>query len=417
MLSIFRNPEMKRICARLLLLQLILAVIVFIFVQYNMMGLNGVISGQNTALLGKILYSHPELENEIVGYITKGASPDEMAAGKQVLKQYGYSKDMDISLQPVLKDFSGSFTIYSSFLVLLFFIPLLLLVILEYKKIFDMVQKTSNAAEKVVEGDFTVELKEEGEGEFAILSHSFNAMADRLKSNIEILRNEKLFLKNMISDISHQLKTPLSSLIMFNDIMLEKKDMDEDSRKDFLLRNRSQLFRMEWLILSLLKLARLETGAINFEKRMTSLGVCVKKSLESMKSVTEDKKQKVTLKGGLEDVCFCGDEEWTTEALTNIIKNSIEHTKDGGEISIEISKSPLFCRIEITDNGEGIDKQDLPHIFERFYKGKSDLKSESIGIGLAIAKNIVEGQDGTIHVSSEKGRGSKFTITFLKGIV
>ncbi|MEL5864892.1 sensor histidine kinase [Clostridium cochlearium] len=153
-------------------------------------------------------------------------------------------------------------------------------------------------------------------------------------------------------------------------------------------------------------------------KEKNILGInCIQKALISLKFKSDEKHQKIVVSGNLDNVYFYVDEQWTIEAILNIIKNCIEHTKEGGEIKVHISETPLFSRILIEDNGEGIDKKDLPHIFERFYKGSNSVNAESVGIGLALTKVIIERQGGTILVNSKKGKGSKFTITFLKGII
>lgn len=389
----------------------------FLFIRCEMESINKIIVNQNIAQFGKIIESHPELEEKIAKLYTKKATASEVKKGRQVLMEYGYYEELSHNKEPVLKEFYANHEVKTSSIMLAFIFPYLILILKVYGDVFKKVNKVSTAAEKVVDGDLDVLLPEEGEGKFNILGHNFNIMANRMKSNVESLRNEKIFLKNIISDISHQLKTPLSSLLAMNELMIENRDMNEDLRMDFMQKSNSQLIRMDWLVKNLLKIARLEAGAIRFKKDTVSLGDCAKDSLTPLMDKLENKKQKVIFKGEIDNVYFVGDEEWTIEALTNIIKNCIEHTKEYGEIVIEVSETPIFSSISIEDNGEGIDKKDILHIFERFYKGSNSAKAESIGIGLALSKAIIEGQDGSISVDSEIGRGSKFNVTFLKGVI
>ncbi|MCM0649171.1 HAMP domain-containing histidine kinase [Clostridium swellfunianum] len=415
--SLLKNPEVKSILIKLLVLHIFFVLIIFVFSSYETSQLKRSIVNQNEALVGSILMKHPELEREIIGIVTGKATHQEIEAGRIVLKQYGYTELMSNASEPSLEAFYNSFRLKASGTIFLFLIPLLILILKEYSKAFGKVRKISMAAERVIEGDFSVALPDDREGDFGILGHNFNLMANRLKLSLERLKEDKIFLKNIISDISHQLKTPLTSLVMFNDLMLEDINMGEQLREDFLEKSRSQLNRMEWLILNLLKVARLEAGAIEFKKENIPLMNSVNKMINVLGSKAEAKEQRFIVKGSTEDVRFNGDEEWTAEALINIAKNSIEHTEKGGEITVELSETPLFSSIIIQDDGEGIDKKDLPHIFERFYKGSSTVKTESIGIGLALSKLIVEAQNGSISVYSEKMKGTRFVITFLKGVI
>lgn len=415
--SILKNPEAKSIIIKLIIFQSIFAGIIYVFLNYQFHKLNENIVNENSMIIGSVLYEHPELENDIIKYVTKESTEEQIIKGKEILKQYGYYESMKITSQPLLKNFYKSFQIRYTLVFILALIPLIGIVLLEYKNIFQKVKKISNASEKVIEGDHSLILKEDEEGDFAILAHNFNLMSNRLKLSLHKLKEDKVFLKNIISDISHQLKTPLTSLVTINELLLTHKEMEEEVRIDFLQKSESQLSRMEWLIINLLKIARLEAQAINFQKKNV-LGInFIEKALGSLKVKSDEKYQKMTVSGDLDDVYFYVDEQWTVEAVLNIIKNCIEHTKEGGEIKIHISETPLFSRILIEDNGEGIDKKDLPHIFERFYKGSNSVNAESVGIGLALTKVIIESQGGTILVNSEKGKGSKFDITFLKGII
>lgn len=413
---IFRNSEIKSTTLKLLILQILFVLAASLFARFELNKLQKTIVNSNEALIGNILLKHPELESDIVGFVTKEASQKDVEKGKEILKQYGYSEEMPLISNPWIKDFYNSFQLKNGLLGLMWYVPLLIVILYEYKNLFKKVRKISHAAEKVVEGDFSLILPEDSEGDFAILGHNFNTMANRLKLSLERLKEDKIFLKNIISDISHQLKTPLSSLIMFNELMLQDTNMEEELREDFLERNKSQLDRMEWLILNLLKMARLESGSIEFKKEKISLLGPAHKAVNALKDKADAKAQNLCIKGD-SSVCFIGDEEWTAEGIINILKNCIEHTGVGGEIIIELMETPLFSRVLIEDQGEGIDKKDLPHVFERFYRGSSTIKTESVGIGLALTRVIVEQQGGTIDVYSEKGKGTKFTITFLKSVI
>lgn len=407
-----KNIEYKNTIIKIIIFQTVLSLTIFLALNSEINNINKKIIEQNTALIGKILNTNPELETEIINIITKENTKEDIMNGENILENYGYHVDMNKRVQPLLKETTPNIEIKISLFVLLSLIPLIILIRSEYKKVYGKVRQISYAAERVVEGDFSIVLKEEGEGDFNILNHSFNQMADRLKNSIEILQKERIFLKDTISDISHQLKTPLSSLIMLNDLILQDKNMEEEVQRDFLEKISIQLERMEWLIVNLLKIARIEAGAIEFKKDKIKAIEPIKIALSTLSMNIEEKEQNIKIMGNLESV-FYGDKDWTAEAIINIIKNSIEHSEDGEIIEIFLEETPLFTNIIIKDYGEGIDKKDIPHIFERFYKVSSEIKPDSIGIGLNLSKLIVESQNATISVKSEKGKETEFIITFL----
>ena len=415
--KIFKNPEFKSIMLKLLILQFVFMIFILILVSYEFIAINRIVSHKSIAMVGKILHAYPELESQIVGIITKEATAGQIDKGSRVLTKYGYTQDISIFNQPGLKELYQGAGLKIGILVLIFLIPLLYLIKREYSQIYAKVTRVSQVSERVIHGDFSIVLPEENEGDFALLNHQFNQMANRIKANLEHLKDDKVFLKNIISDISHQLKTPLSSLIVINELMLNDENMDKETRREFLIRSLSQLERIEWLIINLLKMARLEAGAIEFKSETIPLIQPVKKALSALDLKIQEKNQKILISQKDEKILLHGDLEWTAEALTNILKNCIEHTEVDGDIYIDLSESPLFSRIVIKDTGEGIHHRDLPHIFKRFYRGSSSVKAESIGIGLALAKSIVESQNGTISVRSKKGKGTEFTVTFLKGII
>lgn len=415
-MSVMRNPELKQGMAKMAAFHILFVLLVLLLINSEMVKLNHQITDQNIALLGRMLSVNTDLESQLVPLVTRQATAAEVENARRVLAQYGYQDTMPAASQPVLKDFYRSFELHTGLALTFYLLPLLLLLFREYHTVYQKTARISHAAEKVVEGNFTIRLPEAREGEFAILGHSFNLMAERLHLSLNKLQEDKDFLKNIISDISHQLKTPLSSLITMNELLLQGKVSPEHTR-EFLDKSRSQLNRMEWLIISMLKMARLEAGAIQFRSVPTLLNNPVEAAVNSLHLKIEEKQQTVAITGMPDTAMFTGDEEWTSEALTNIIKNCVEHTPRNGTIRLHLEETPLFSRLTIQDDGEGIAPRDLPHIFERFYKGANSIKAESVGIGLALARVIVEGQGGTLTACSKKGEGAQFIMTFLKGVI
>lgn len=414
--TIFKNPEIKTFLSKLLLIHIIFTVLIMLFIHNEISTINKNIVNANTNIAGQILYKHPELEEDIIHTITKPATEEEIQTGKKVLKKYSYDENIKANNQPYLCGLVQSLQLKTLLLILVYLIPLVLLATFEYKKLYNKIKVLSKASEDVMNGDFKVIENNNNEGDFAILSCNFNSMSNRLRLSLEGLENDKIFLKNIISDISHQLKTPLSSLSAMNEIMLYDTNMSLIDKKSFIEKSHSQLNRMEWLIINLLKIARLESGSIQFKAISFPIIDSINAAVSCL-SVMASKKQ-ITIDSSSDDnICIRGDKEWTVEAFTNILKNSIEHTNQNGKITIQLSETGIYSSITIEDNGEGIDKKDIPHIFERFYKGTSTVKAESIVIGLSLSKIIIEAQNGTISVYSEKGKGAKFTITFLKFII
>ncbi|SFF48779.1 HAMP domain-containing protein [Paenibacillus algorifonticola] len=412
MIEVIRNPEWKSIAVKALALQLLLSLFMFFFINSQVGSINQTIVDQNAALIGYVLKKQPQVENEIIHYITQGAEESEITEGKRILEQYGYKEDMSVEDQPALSGIA--LPMNTAALVLLFVIPFMLLLLWEYRKLFDKIKTVAVAAEQVVERQFDKPLPENEEGDFGSLGRSFNAMAGRLNNSLEQLKQEKTFLHNLLSDISHQLKTPLASLIVFNENLLNDPKMKEEMKVTFLERSRQQLERMEWLIVSLLKLARVEAGAILFHDEVIRMRELIENAVQSLRLLSVQKMQKIYIRGG-DEILVQADEEWLTEAFINLIKNALEHTPKEGEIHIVLEVTPLFYTVIIRDHGEGISPEDLPHIFKRFYRGRSTAKPQSIGIGLSLTKLIIEEQGGIITVASKRGEGTEFRISFLKG--
>lgn len=414
--GLFRNREVKDILIKTALVQLIflIALSMYQFSALNRIK-NGVAEAQ-AEIVGRLVINHPELEEEIVGSITKGASGEDIKRGTEVLSAYGYTNKMILGSEPVISKYIGGINLILFAIFSVHTLLLILLILKGYGSVFQKIRDITLSIQEILKGNYERHLSEGEEGDFSILGHHFNTMSRMIKQNLQLLNKERTFLKDILSDISHQLKTPMSSLIMLNDLMLEKRNMEEEKRLDFLNKTGVQLSRMNWLIKSLLKVARLEARAIVYKSEEIPLAEIVDRAIGPVRIAAGLKNIEIGVRDE-KKASFRGDGEWTSEALLNIVKNCIEHTPEGGRIDIELDTTPISSTVKILDTGEGISREDLTHIFERFYKGSNSMKDDSIGIGLAMSKSIVEGQGGEIRVKSEKGKGTEFTVTFLRGVI
>lgn len=408
----FINPELKRSSEVLLFLNIIFFIVMILTMKMYYDNLKKDYIKTFGAIVTKVGRSDPKLIKEIMPVVTNGIHDEDKMSGIRMLKQYGLTEDLENELFPYI---NKSYMKYNFFIFIEIFIITFVLFVLNYIQhgyFYERIRRLNIGAKKIIDGDYDISIVEDREGDFSKLSTSFNSMKGIIRNNLDELKKEKIFLVNLLSDISHQLKTPLSSMIVYNDILLNKQVSKEQSRT-FLINSRSQLYRMNWLIKSILKLARLDAKAIQFNMESQSLNETVLYSIEALDEKIKNAGVKVNLNQESE-VVFPHDREWICEALINIIKNCVEHVTREGNIDIDIMENPIYRRIIISDTGEGIAKEDLPNIFKRFYKAKNSNNRESIGIGLALAKSIIESHHGIIDASSILGEGSTFTITFLK---
>ncbi|QHA93735.1 HAMP domain-containing sensor histidine kinase [Bacillus sp. N1-1] len=276
------------------------------------------------------------------------------------------------------------------------------------------IERLSGYLRQISSGDYTLDVRNNYEGELSILKNDIYKVTMMLSEHRSLLQEDKVKLTNAISDISHQLKTPLTSMLVMVDLVSDP-NLDEEKRVEFTTNIRIQLERIEWLVSSLLKLSKIDAGTIAFKKESISPRQVIQKAVESILIPVDIKQQNLTISGD-DTATFVGDFNWTSEALLNILKNCVEHTDEGGTISLSYSDNPLYTEIIISDNGNGIPKEDLPYIFKRFYRGKN-AGDDSVGIGLAMAYSIITSQNGDIEVTSEQGTGTEFKIKFYKQVV
>ncbi|MEH7275096.1 sensor histidine kinase [Neobacillus vireti] len=311
----------------------------------------------------------------------------------------------------------AAIVLFSAHVALFVFVTAALLILcslLFTKWRYNEIAKLSGYLRRITSGDYSLDLRDNHEGELSILKSDIYKVTLKLSEHSSLLQQDKVKLTNAISDISHQLKTPLTSMMVMADLLGDTK-LEDSKRVEFTENIRVQLERIEWLVSSLLKLSKMDAGTVPFKKDTVYVAELVERAIQPV-LVPMDVKQLTLHITGDKEVSFIGDFNWSTEALINIFKNCVEHTEDSGEISISFSENTLFTQIIISDNGKGIPKEDLPYIFKRFYKGKN-AGEESIGIGLAMAYSIIKSQQGDFEVRSEISKGTQFFIKFYKRVI
>ena len=331
--------------------------------------------------------------------------------GNKFLAGIGLSNNTDIENLPYVSIVKNT-TLISLFVMLFLWTLLLFLgtmLFLYHRE--RLYKKSENIIKDYIDGNYTVHLPQSNEGNIYQLLASVDQLATMLQAKNNTEQKTKEFLKNTISDISHQLKTPLSALMMYQEIIENEPDNPE-TVKEFSFKIGTALKRIEQLIQSMLKITRIDAGSIYFEKSNYSIHNILNHAINELTTRANNEKKEIVINGDLEQMLYC-DIEWTGEAIGNIVKNALDHTDAGGKITISWERTPAMIRIFITDNGHGIAQEDIHHIFKRFYQSKNTSDSQGIGLGLPLAKAVVEGQGGILSVQSERLQGTTFTLSFL----
>jgi len=271
------------------------------------------------------------------------------------------------------------------------------------------ISSLSEQIDKILHGNDSVDLSAFNEGELSILHSEIQKMTVRLREQTDTLRKDKSYLADSLADIAHQMRTPMTSIRMLASF-LARPELDAEQRLEFGRELESLLSRIDWLLAALLKISKIDAGTANFAKEEIPIYKLLKKAAEPLEIPLD--LRNITLNINCDkDITVTGDLNWTAEAIGNILKNCMEHTPESGRIEINCSWNAVFTEIKIQDNGNGIDKSDLPHIFERFYQGKHS-RDGSFGVGLALCRMILSAQNATVKAENNPEGGACFIMKF-----
>ena len=366
------------------------------------------------AIVGAVLENYPDVsEYELVEILNSTSGEDNSMPGSSALSRSVFEKfGIDIEKEAVIVENTRSHRLFMTVntVLLLFGIAAIVFVLFRYdrnraKDIADI----TRTIERINKRNYELSIDTISEDELSILKHEIYKTTVMLREAADNSNADKLNLKRSLEDISHQLKTPLTSILVMLDNLIDNPDMNAEVREDFIRSIRRETFNINFFVQAILKLSRFDSNTVSFIKEETDLGSLIDNAMKNVSVLCDLRNVTLTVEGDVAARLVC-DGKWQTEALTNILKNSVEHSREDGKIVIRCSQNSVYTMIEIRDFGKGIPAKDLPHVFERFYKGENT-SSDSIGIGLALAKTIIEENNGTVSVCSDES-GTSFRIKY-----
>ena len=358
------------------------------------------------SIIELIQSKYPEIStDEIVKIVNSKKIPQ-----KDLLKKYG----IDLEKNAIILDNNKTNNKFMKIEISIIFIGsiILLLIFIIYEINQDKeIDEITKYLEAINNKNYTLKIDENSEDELSILKNELYKVTVMLRENASNSLKDKVNLKIALEDISHQLKTPLTSILIILDNLIDNPEMDYQTRVEFLHDFKREAVRIQSLIQSILKLSKFDSNTVQFIKQDIYLKQIVDEAIKNTEALADLKNIKINVEGNKKIKLNC-DLLWQTEAVTNILKNCIEHSSKNTKIDIKYNNNSFYSYITITDYGEGISKEDISHIFERFYRGKNS-SNESIGIGLSLSKTIIESNNGIITVESNNNK-TTFTIKYFK---
>lgn len=411
-MKIFENKNIKYLILPMIILTITASIAITIqtIKQYKTVTIT--LNEKIAEIMGKISESNPEIDSrEIIEILNSAKNTEQYEKGQKELSKYGIEIDKINSIKLIENQMKTNLKL-NILIIVLFSILWMTIIVLYLRKRDKKIKQITNYINQIKNKKYDLNIEENTEDELSNLKNELYKITIMLKEESEISKKDKENLKMSVEDISHQLKTPLTSITIMLDNLKDNPNMEEKTKQKFIFEISKQVEWINWLVISMLKLSKLDANVVQFYDEKINLNKFIGKIIKKLEIPIEVKNQKIIIDGN-ENVSFIGDYKWQQEAITNIIKNCIEHNANNGTIYINYEENSLFTKITIRDEGEGISKEDLKHIFERFYKGKNSSEN-SVGIGLALAKNIIEKNNGMINCKSELDKGTEFVIKYMK---
>lgn len=363
------------------------------------------------AYVGRMLAGHGA---EDLSFLSAPPDAAEIEAGEQALRAYGFHDGMPAGLLPAFEGMGMQAAAWAALMALAWLVPAALAVRLLFAGLTKRMERMALAADRAMEGDFSVHVPDAEDSGFDRLGHKFNQMRERLGQGMRRLEREQDMLRDTLADISHQLKTPLATALMYSELALDSPTLDETARRDFLHRSQTSMERMDRLIRTLLTMARIESGQVPFRNHPILLTDAVDAAIDATSALAASAGVSLAVERDpaqdSSEARVAGDVEWLSEALSNLIKNSIEHAGEDRRVLVRAQSTPLVCRIVVSDRGAGIPETEWPHLFERFHVRPAGRKSDAVGIGLSLAHRIIRRMDGDLTPGRTPGGGATFTI-------
>lgn len=354
------------------------------------------------------LVNHPG--TNVAAAFTKDKTDADLEAGRQILKEAGCHENTDPRMVPAVAAYQKRTAVMLGCMLFSVFAGIFLTVWIYIRRQRKVLAKADTVITRFLSGDTGQRIDSEETGDWYSLFHRINELAAILSAQAEHEKQTRVFLQDMISDVSHQLKTPLAALKMYDEIMAQE-GTDRETIHAFSQKSLREIRRVEDVVYTLLKIARLDAGTVRMEKAEENMEMLLKDVTERFETLAAQEAKEIVLSGNSEVSLYC-DALWMSEALGNVVKNALEHTGKGGKVVISWERTPLLTNIVVEDNGTGIHQEDIHNIFKRFYRSRFSQDTHGIGLGLPLAKSIVEAHQGTISVTSRVGRGSRFVLSF-----
>ncbi|MCL6602236.1 MAG: HAMP domain-containing histidine kinase [Paenibacillus sp.] len=350
-------------------------------------------------LIGAIYSEHPELEESLIRALNPTDSGN-IQAGSNLMNKYGYT-------QRVFFDENCWVLITYSLMVWGALFLLFAVILYSFKmKRRERIHEITNYLHSINQKQEMI-LPRHQEDEFSFLEDEMYKTVVELRQTRETALKERQSLKNNLTNITHQLKTPITSIFLMTELLADSRESDEDLL--YVEKIHKQMNRLEYLVSAILTLSRLDSGTLEMKREPVNVYEMLTCAVEPLEKIIAQKGQALIIVQNEPAVIYSGDYYWSIEAVLNLIKNCSEHTPAGGTITLSYEQNPIFTRIVVEDNGKGLVKEEIPDLFKRFYKGKNARK-DSVGIGLALAKSIIEKQNGNIRAENRREGGARFII-------